>query len=645
MYGSLIPRAHLFGNPNRFGGTISPDGAFLAWVAPLDGVANVWVAPFSNSAAARPITHDRSRGVRNYYWAYDGTHLVYLQDRDGDENWRLHAVNIQNGVARPLTPEGTRATPAGTSRRIRGEVLVSINARDPSYPDLFRVELVTGRLTLVAENPGFAGFLADDDLQPRLATQSTPDGGLNVLRPSGGDWAHWFHFPASDVFTSGLSHLSADGTQLYLRDSRGRNTAALARMDLATGETAVLAEDPRADIGRLLTDTDTYAPLAYAVLVERLSYHALDPAVQPDLDFLAAQDIGDWSLNSRTEDNRIWVVGASSDIRPGIAYLYDRAAQSLRVLYETRPELAGAPLASMHSTTLAARDRLRLVCYLTLPRTADLERRGRLPAPVPLALLVHGGPWAREVFGYNPMHQWLANRGYGVLSVNFRGSTGLGKQFVNAGDHEWGRRMDDDLQDAVAWAVAQDIADPARVAIIGMSYGGYATLAAVTRSPELYACGIDVVGPSNLETLLATVPPYWASFRAQLAKAVGDPDTEDGRALLRERSPLHQAERIRCPLLIAQGANDPRVKQAESDQMVAAMRANNVPVTYLLFPDEGHGFVRPENNLAFTAVAEAFLARHLGGRVDPMTAEERGATTMLVLNGAELVAGTNDIAG
>ncbi len=254
-------------------------------------------------------------------------------------------------------------------------------------------------------------------------------------------------------------------------------------------------------------------------------------------------------------------------------------------------------------------------------------------------LLVHGGPWARDAFGYNSYHQWLANRGYGVLSVNFRGSTGLGKRFTNAGDREWGRHMDDDLLDAVAWAAAQGIADPARVAIMGGSYGGYAVLAGMTRSPELYACGIDIVGPSNLETLLATIPPYWASFRAQFVRAVGDPDTEEGQALLRERSPLHQAGRIRRPLLIAQGANDPRVKQAEADQMAAAMKANGVPVTYLLYPDEGHGFVRPENNLAFTAVAESFLARCLGGRAEPITAGERQATSMQVLDGAGLIEG------
>ena len=638
MPDDLIPRAHLFGNPNRLNGTISPDGSRLGWVAPLDGVMNVWTAPFAAPEEARPMTHDAKRGVRDYYWAYDGQHLLFLQDRDGDENWRLHAVNVGTGETRPLTPEGVRATPAGTSRHVRGAVLVTLNQRDPRYPDLFRIELATGDMTLVAENPGFAGFMANDRFVPRLALRSTRDGGQDMLRPAAdGAWADWFRIAAEDAFSTGASHLSADGKTLYMRDSRGRDTAALVAMDLATDAQTVLAEHARADIGGLLTDRDTYAPLAYGVMVERLSYVALDPRVQPDLDFLAAQDIGDWWVMSRTEDDRRWIVGAYSDTRPSIVYLYDRESRCLRMLYATRPELTDAPLAPMHPVTIPARDGLELISYLTLPRHLDKAATGRPAVPAPIVLLVHGGPWARDVFGYNPYAQWLADRGYAVMSVNFRGSTGLGKQFINAANLEWGRRMDDDLLDAIAWAVDERIADPTRVAIFGTSYGGYAVLAAMTRNPELYACGVDVVGPSNLGTLLATVPPYWASFRAQLVRALGDPDTEEGRALLRERSPLHRAGSIRRPLLIAQGANDPRVKQAESDQMVAAMKANGVPVTYLLYPDEGHGFVRPENQLAFAAVAENFLAECLGGRAAPITAEEILATTMQTLEGAAMM--------
>jgi dipeptidyl aminopeptidase/acylaminoacyl peptidase len=292
------------------------------------------------------------------------------------------------------------------------------------------------------------------------------------------------------------------------------------------------------------------------------------------------------------------------------------------------PELAGAPLVSMRPVTITSRDGLDLVSYVTLPQ------HGTGKVPRPMVLVVHGGPWARDTFGFNFVHQWLANRGYAVLSVNFRSSTGFGKAFVNAGDREWGRRMDDDLLDAVAWAIDQKIADPRKIAIMGGSYGGYATLVGLTRNPEIYACGIDIVGPSNLETLIRAIPPYWEAVRSQILKAIGDPDTEEGLRLLRERSPLFQAGRIAKPLLIAQGANDPRVKQAEADQMVKALKEKGIPVAYLLYPDEGHGFARPENNIAFRAVAENFLARHLGGLAEPIHPEELTKSTIEVKEGA-----------
>jgi dipeptidyl aminopeptidase/acylaminoacyl peptidase len=407
-----------------------------------------------------------------------------------------------------------------------------------------------------------------------------------------------------------------------LRDARGRDTAVLARLDLSSGETTVLAADARADIGGVIVDIETRTPRAYTVVVERLEYHALDNTMARDLGFLARSGIGDWALTSRTEDDGRWIVSANSDTRPAVEYLYDRSAQTLREVLRARPELDDAPLRQMYPVRIEARDGLSLVSYLTKPDTAMLP---------PLILLVHGGPWARDYYGYNAWHQWLANRGYAVLSVNFRGSVGFGKAFINAGDGEWGQRMDDDLCDAVAWAVAEGHVDPARVAIMGTSYGGYATLVGLTRHPELYACGVDIVGPSNLETLLRTIPPYWEAIRADLYRAIGNIDTAAGLAQARERSPLFRAANIRKPLLIAQGANDPRVKQAESDQMVAALRASGIPVTYVLFPDEGHGVVRPENAIACNGLIEEFLARHLGGIAEPTSAEEMAASTAKIV--------------
>ncbi len=614
----LIPRAHLFGNPTRAAARISPDGAMLSWLAPVDGVLNVFVAPTDAPGDAVVVTRDRGRGVRIYGWTYAGG-LVFLQDVGGDEDFHLFGVDPIRRQTRDLTPfPAVRAGIAGVSRKRRGELLVSLNRRDPRFHDLFSLDLTTGGLTLVEENPGLAGFVTDETYRAVLALKLAPDGTRQVLRKQDGAWVAFLEFAPDDARCSGPNHLDPAGRILYLRDARGRDTAALVRLDLATGESSVLAADPRADIGGMIVDIETRAPRAYTVVVERMEYHALDPAIAPDLEFLAQSGIGDWGLSSRTEDDRLWIVSANSDTRPAVEYRYDRPARTLREVLRARPELDGVALRRMHPVRIATRDELSLVSYLTRPDTAGLP---------PLVLLVHGGPWARDYYGYNAWHQWLADRGYAVLSANFRGSIGFGKAFINAGDGEWGRRMDDDLCDAVAWAVAEGHADPARIAIMGTSYGGYATLVGLTRNPELYACGVDIVGPSNLETLLRTIPPYWESIRADLYRAIGDIDTEAGLALAHERSPLFKAADIRKPLLIAQGANDPRVKQAESDQMVAALRANGIAVTYVLFPDEGHGFARPENAIACNGLIEEFLARHLGGTAEPVSVEEMAAST------------------
>lgn len=620
----LIPREHLFGNPTRYGHQISPDGRRLGWVAPYEGVLNIWSAPIDDLDAAAPVTTDRRRGIDAYAFAYDGRHLLYVQDADGDENHHLYAVDLTTGERRDLTPiPGIAAAIVGLSRIVRDRVLVAINDRDPRFHDIHSVDLATGARSLVVENPGFAGFLIDERYAVRFAFRNLPDGSSQLIARDGANWKPWLTFPPEDARVSGAENLDAAATALFCRDSRGRNTAALTRIDLASGETRVLAAHEEADIGAVLQDVETHEPVAYSVTHARKSWHVLDPRFADDFAFLETQGLGDWYPASRTEDDALWIVVARADTRVGEAAIYDRRAKSLRSLGSARPELEGAPLAPMRPSIIRSRDGLDLVSYLTRP----LDAQG----PGPLVLLVHGGPWARDSFGFDGIHQWLANRGYAALSVNFRSSTGFGKAFLNAGDREWGRRMDDDLSDAVAWAVAQGVADPARVAIMGGSYGGYATLMALTRNPEAYACGIDLVGPANLETLIRTIPPYWEAMRAQLHRAIGDPDTEEGMALIRERSPVYFADRIKAPLLIVQGANDPRVKKDESDQMVAAMERGGIPVTYLLFPDEGHGLVRPANRLAFFARAETFLARHLGGRCEPIREAESSGTSMQVV--------------
>ena len=613
----LIPRRILFGNPERTNYQISPDGAWLSWVAPAEGVLNIFVAPRAEPDNARQLTFDTRRGISSYAWTLDEVHLVYSTDTDGDENTHLYALRLADGEVRDLTPyPGVMAFLVGVSRKIRDTILVQMNDRDARFHDLCTVSLASGEIRRIAENPGFAGFIVDDWYRPQIAVAPQPSGEVVLCRNAGDaaagvhEWQPWQVIPREDARTTHPIALSADGEILYLADSRGRDTAALCALTIATGESRVIASDPRADIGGVFLDLDSHEVLAYGVEYTHHELHVIDPRAA-DITWLAERGLQSPYVADRSEDDAVWIVGTYSDVAPSTYHVFDRRARTLTALPSGRPELSGFPLRPMQAHTIPSRDGLVLVSYVTLPREAGPDK------PVPLVLCVHGGPEDRDHFGCDGEHQWLADRGYAVLSVNFRGSTGFGKAFLNAAEGEWGRRMDDDLTDAVAWACANLPVDPARIAISGGSYGGYATLVALTRNPDLYACGIDIVGPSNLETLVASIPPYWELERSHIARMLGDPETEEGRAQLRERSPLHRAGHIVRPLLIAQGANDPRVNKAESDQMVAALRATDIPVTYLVFPDEGHGFARPENRLSFFAEAEAFLARHLGGRCEP----------------------------
>jgi dipeptidyl aminopeptidase/acylaminoacyl peptidase len=441
-----------------------------------------------------------------------------------------------------------------------------------------------------------------------------------------------------DSLTTSPAGYTTDGGTLYWIDSRGRNTAALFAQDTATGERRLIAEDDKADISSTLRHPVTGVIEAYAVNYLKTEWTATDPETRASLDWLDARLNGEFGINSRTDDDTVWIVWNDPLTKPSATYIYDRKAETLTPFYVSRPELEGMPLQPMHGIEIASRDGLTLPCYLTMPPGSDANGDARPDTPVPMVLLVHGGPWARDDYGFNPIHQMLANRGYGVLSVNFRGSTGFGKGFLNAGNKQWGLRMHDDLIDAVNWAVREGIAQDDKVAIMGGSYGGYATLAGLTFTPDTFACGVDIVGPSNLETLISTIPPYWAPMVKIFHERMGDPTTEEGRGILRAASPLYKAERIVKPLLIAQGANDPRVKQAESDQIVGAMKSAGIPVTYVLYPDEGHGFAKPANNIAFFAIAENFLAECIGGRAEPL-GDALAPSSAQIIEGEEHVQG------
>ena len=635
----FIPRKLLFANPERTQARLSPSGAYLSWLAPKDGVLNVWVARHEALHAAQPLTQDTGRGIRLHTWAFTNQHILYIQDKNGDENWHLYAVNINTKTAADLTPfDGVAAQLAGVSHHYPEEVIVGLNHRNPQWHDLYRLNIQSGEMTLLLEHERFAGVVIDQDFQLRFALQMLPDGSQDIYIRHGENWQLWDHIPQEDMLTSGLAGFDKAKQKVYLHDSRGRDTAALFVLDIQTKARILLAEDPRADLGEVLRHPTEHTIQAVSFTYARKRWVVLDPAVQADLDALATVANGDVQVVSRTLDDRLWVVAYAIDTSPTRYYLYNRQERQALWLFTDRPALEQQPLAKMHPVVLSARDGLRLVSYYTLPPGSDSNVDGIPDQPVPMVLFPHGGPWARDAWGYHPYHQWLANRGYAVLSVNFRSSTGFGKAFINAGDHEWGGKIMEDQQDAVQWAMAQGIADPRAVAVMGGSFGGYSTLAGLTMFPDTFACGVDIVGPSNLITLFESIPPYWKPMLELFTSRVGDFRTAEGRAFLTTHSPLTYVDNIRSPLLIAQGANDPRVKQAESDQIVSAMQAKNIPVTYVLYPDEGHGFARPENNLSFAAVAEAFLASRLGGQCEAIGHDFQGASIQ-VPEGAHLIPG------
>ncbi|HBS28914.1 MAG TPA: S9 family peptidase [Phycisphaerales bacterium] len=639
----LIPREVLFGNPERANVQLSPDGKTLSYLAAVDGVLNVWVAPTDEPSRARAITDDKSRGIRQYFWCFNNSHIVYLKDKGGDENWRAYSVNIATGEQKDLTPfDGVAAQIQEVSDRFPDEIVIGLNNRNAQLHDLHRVNVITGERTLLRENDGYLGFVVDHDFKVRMASRFNATGGVDnfIVKPDGAV-EPYDTVPMEDSLTTQNSGFDKTGTVLYGVDSRGRNTAALVATDLKTGEKRVIAEDPLADTTSVLSDPKERTIQAVSFLYDRMRWKVIDEAVASDFAYLRSVAEGDFSINSQTLDNSRWLVAFVQDDGPVKYFLYDRKARKASFLFTNRPALEGLTLAKMHPHVIKSRDGLNLVSYCSVPPWTDSDGDGIPSQPLPTVLLVHGGPWARDSWGYNSYHQWLTNRGYAVLSVNFRGSTGLGKEFLNAGNLEWAGKMHDDLLDAVDWAISKKVAVPDQVGIMGGSYGGYATLVGLTFTPERFACGVDIVGPSNIVTLLNTIPPYWAPALELFKKRVGDHTTDEGRAFLKERSPLSFVDRISKPLLIGQGANDPRVKQAESDQIVEAMKAKNIPVTYVLFPDEGHGFARPENNKAFNAVTEAFLSQHLGGRYQPIDGDFKGSS-IAVPHGAGQVPGLAD---
>jgi dipeptidyl aminopeptidase/acylaminoacyl peptidase len=623
--GPLIPRDILFGNPERANPRISPDGKRLAWVAPdTKNVLQVWVRTIGQTDD-KIVTADKKRGIRQYYWARDNKTLLYLQDNDGDENFHVYGVDLAGGIVRDYTPiQGSRADIEALEPGIPDQMLVSLNARDRRLFDIYRVTLSTGALVLDTQNPGdVAGWVADKNLNIRAAQVVMPDGGseLRVRDNPQSPWRTWLKAgPEENV---GIDAISADGKAAIVETSIGSDTARVVLKDLATGNETLIASSPDVDAGIVMVNPKSHTVEAVSFEPGRRNWKVTDPSVKADFDAIAKLDPGDFAVTNRDDADRTWLVAFTSDRGPVKYYAWDRDAKKGTYLFSAQPKLEGLQLSEMKPVVIPTRDGLKMNAYLTLP--------AGLPAKnLPMVLFVHGGPWGRDTWGYSSYAQWHSNRGYAVLQPNFRGSTGYGKKFLHLGDKQWGLKMHDDLIDAVNWAIKQGYVDRNRVAIMGGSYGGYATLAGMTFTPDVFSCGVDIVGPSNLKTLIGSIPPYWKPIRAMFDARMGNVDDPKDAELIRNASPLFKANQIRKPLLIGQGANDPRVNKAESEQIVDAIEKNGGSVTYVIYSDEGHGFARPENRIDFNARAENFLAQCLGGRSEPLPGDRIPGSTAAV---------------
>jgi dipeptidyl aminopeptidase/acylaminoacyl peptidase len=662
----LIDRELFFGDPEIAGAQLSPDGRYIAFIRPLDGTRNVWVKKIDEPfAKARPVTADTRRPIPGYFWTQDGKYILFVQDQAGDENYNVYAVDPaakpakgqKVPAARNLTDaKEIRAAIYAVPESDPDTIFIGLNDRDKAWHDLYQVKISTGERTLLRTNTErIVSWTFDHEGKLRLASRSAENGDTEILRVDGDNFEKIY---SCDVFEGCGAYLfDVDNKRFYLVTNKGDlDLTQLVLMDPADGGQEFVASDPlkRVDLGNPIFSARTRKLVGVTYEDERSRIVWFDESYESDYNWLQERFPGrDVNPYSSTRDERLWLVSVSGDTEPGETLLFERATRKLTPQYRLREKIAREYLAPMQAIRYPSSDGLEIPAFLTLPKGVEAKN-------LPLVVVPHGGPWARDSWGYRGMAQFLANRGYAVLQPNFRGSTGYGKKFLNASNNEWGQKMQDDITWGVRHLVESGVVDEKRVGIMGGSYGGYATLAGLAFTPDVYAAGVSIVGPSNLITLLESIPPYWESIRKMFTQRMGDPDTPEGKAQLERQSPLNHAEKIKSPLLVIQGANDPRVKQAESDQIVVALRERGFPVEYLVAPDEGHGFARPVNNMAMFASSETFLAKHLGGRhqkeMTPEVAKRLGEITVDVKTvkmpkrvvvatatptpGAELVPGT-----
>ncbi len=635
----LIDRELIFGNPEYAGAQISPDGKYISFIKPYKDTMNVWVkdtdSPF---ASARPMTADTSRPVRSYFWSRDGKFILFVQDKAGDENFNVYAVNPADKpaagsdvpTARNITDaKGIRAMIQAVPETDPDAIYVGINERDKAWHDLYKVKISTGERTLISENKDrYQGMIFDNADKLRLAVRSAQNGDTEILKIAADGKATKI-YDCNAFETCGPIRFQKDNKRVYMETNKGdADLVELVLMDAETGAIEKVESDPlkKVDFGGANFSDVTDEIIATSYEDDRTRLYWKDKNFEKDYNSIKKR-VGDREINfqSSTADESKWIVSTVSDVDPGTVWLYDRKSKNLKSLYQIREKLDRNALSPMKAVRYKSSDGLEVPAYLTIPKGSNGKN-------LPTVLFIHGGPWGRDSWGYHSYAQFLANRGYAVLQPNFRASTGYGKKFLNAGNNEWGQKMQDDITWGKKYLVEQGIADPKRVAIMGGSYGGYAALAGVTFTPDEYAASVAIVAPSNLQTLLEAIPPYWEAIRTVFYKRMGDPNTPEGLAQMKRQSPLYSADKIKTPLLVVQGANDPRVNKREADQIVIALRDRNYPVEYLVAPDEGHGFARPVNNMAMIATSEKFLAKHIGGRyqetMTPAVAKRLGEITV-----------------
>lgn len=616
----ILDRELFFGDPEISGAQLSPDGAFLSFIKPYNGTRNIWVKkvnePFD---AARPMTNDQKRPIRGYFWSRDGKSLLFVQDKGGDENFHVYAVNPNDKVGKDGVP-ATRAITSGDKVRamiyampksMPQYMYVGLNDRDPAWHDLYKVNLNTGKKELIKENTErITGWNFDLKDKLRLATRKSDNGETEILKVTDTGFEKIYHCGIFE--TCGPVRFHKDGRAFYMITNKGGkiDLTMLTLFNENTKAFEVIEIDPnnKVDFGDAIFSEVTDELVGTRFTAAKTKFYWKSKKYQAAYDFIQSEfPDKEVRLFSITKDESKALVRVFSDKDPGTVYIFDWKNMKVDFQYSTRPEIPIEYMSETKPMVYKSFDGLEIPAYLTLPK-------GVAHKNLPLVINPHGGPWARDYWGFNPYAQFLANRGYAVLQANFRSSTGFGKKFLNAGNKQWGQKMQDDLTAGAEYLIKEGIVDKEKVAIFGGSYGGYATLAGLTFTPDVYACGVSVVGPSNLKTLLESIPPYWESIKKTFYERMGNPNTAEGEAILRKQSPLFSANKIKAPLMVVQGANDPRVKQAESDQIVIACRDLGLPVEYIVAPDEGHGFARPVNNMAFVAAMEKFFGKHIGGR-------------------------------